>query len=404
MRDFDGGHAQPLAGHLAALVLPDGRRIEYGYDPRGNLAEARFDDGTARTYHYEDPVWPHHLTGLTERTGTRFATWAYDERGRAVLSEHADGVERVTLVHDAPHDRGEAVGALGTTTVTDSLGASSVYTWRRHPGSGASLLLSATGPGCATCPPTGRRYGYDDEGRLSSVVRLDDDGNALSERHYAWAADGRLASLHERGEDGIERLIERREYAAGTQAAGTQAAGAHAAGAHAAAADRPVLIARPSVNPDGERTLETVTDAAGRPVAIVERGYAPDPAVASGTAPTAFVPIERTTRLGYADGHLVTIDGPARRRRRHHPARARRERTARRPAPPGRARDTAARPRRARPPERVSPRRGQPVAHRAERPRRHRARQSRRARRRLRARRRRTPRRDHRHRWPHAAS
>jgi hypothetical protein len=28
-------------------------------------------------YHYEDQRFPHHLTGLTDENGGRFATWAY---------------------------------------------------------------------------------------------------------------------------------------------------------------------------------------------------------------------------------------------------------------------------------------------------------------------------------------
>ena len=304
LRDFDGPRGQPRAGHLAALVLPDGRRVAYGYDARGNLAEAHFDDGTARTYHYEDPIWPHHLTGLTERTGTRLASWTYDERGRAVSSEHAGGVERVGLAFDAPVDRGETVGRTGTTTVTDSLGARSVYTWRRHPRSGASLLLSASGPGCATCPPTGRRYTYTEDARLATATRLDDHGNPLVERRYTWTDDGRLAALHEWTAGGAERLLERREYAPGIA--------------------RPVLVARPSVNGSGEHTVETTFDADGVPVSITERGHAPtvepealgfagtgtqERSRASGT-PSAFRAIERTTRFAYADGRLTTIDGP----------------------------------------------------------------------------------------------
>ena len=38
---------------------PTARRVVYGYEARGNLAEARFEDGTARTYHYENPLHPH---------------------------------------------------------------------------------------------------------------------------------------------------------------------------------------------------------------------------------------------------------------------------------------------------------------------------------------------------------
>lgn len=304
LRNYDGPRAQSRPGNLSALVLPDGSRVTYSYDTLGNLAEARFANGTARRYHYEDPIWPNHLTGLTERTGTRFATWHYDDRGRAISSEHADGVERVSLTFDTPADRGEAVGAIGTTTVTDSLGATSIYTWRRDPSSGASLLMSATGPGCATCPPTGRRYTYTADARLERVTRLDDDGTVLTERRYTWTANGRLATVLARGSDGIDRLIERREYIPGVA--------------------RPAIVARPSVNGAGEHTIATTFDPGGAPTSITERGFAPivtaTARAAAGevthdrrdaSAPsTDFVPIERTTRFAYTDGRLTAIDGP----------------------------------------------------------------------------------------------
>ena len=114
-------------GHLAALILPDGQRIEYDYDNRRNLTRARFADGTSRVYRYENEVYPHHLTGLVDRTGTAFASWRHDDDGRAIASGHAGGVERVTLAFERP----ARVGEIGRTRVTDSLGGQSVYTWRR---------------------------------------------------------------------------------------------------------------------------------------------------------------------------------------------------------------------------------------------------------------------------------
>ena len=287
---WNGGDEQVLPGHLSALVLPDGERIAYAYDGRRNLTRAVFPDGTARRYHYEDETWPNHLTGLTERTGTRFATWAYDAAGRAVLSEHADGVERVTLAIDAP----ATIGDEGTTLVTDSAGAVSTYTWRRHVPSGTSLLLTARGPGCVTCPPTNRRYLYDEDGRLVATTRLDDDGAVLAVRRRERDTHGRVLRIVETlsAADGTptEQLVERREYAAAGDV-------------------RPRRISRPSVDPDAERSAEIVRGANGLVVAVLERGRTPtfDP---SGT-PTGFAPIERAVRIEHdTAGRPVAIDGP----------------------------------------------------------------------------------------------
>ena len=286
------------AGHLAALTLPDGSRLEYDYDERQNLTRARFPDGTSRDYHYEDPLWPSHLSGLTDRTGTRFASWTYDERGRAASSTHADGVERVSLRIEAPEERsGEARGAGddGRTLVTAGDGATSVYRWRTDPRSGASQLLSGTGPGCATCPPTGRRYAYE-RGRLVRGERLGENGRVLVTHRREHDERGRLVrtveTLH--GDDGstVERTLERREYDGDSH--------------------RLRLVARPSVNPAGERTTETRRGPDGLPTAIVERGFAPVFVPASGAAeqPSEYAPLERTTRFVHDAGRLVAVDGP----------------------------------------------------------------------------------------------
>ncbi len=298
---YRGGDAQLPPGHLSALVLPDGKRVQFAYDARLNLTGARYPDGTARRYHYEAPYWPNHLTGLTERTGTRFATWRYDAAGRAISSEHADGVERVTL------DYGPDVadGEIGTTTVTNSAGAASVYSYTRHVPSGASLLLTADGPGCRSCPPTGRRYAYDGA-RLVSTTVLDELGNVVAVRRRSHDAADRLLSLAETrtATDGtpVERLVERREYVVPDDA-DTGAPG------NAPGDLRPRLVARPSVDPSAEHVTETVRGPDGLTKAIIERGRTPT-FDATG-APTGFDAIERTVRFEHdASGRLIAIDGP----------------------------------------------------------------------------------------------
>jgi len=132
------------AGHLSRVILPDGRAIDYAYDNTHNLTRVSFADGTERRYHYEDALWPHQLTGITDRTGERYASWRYDEAGRASFSGHANGVERVALTYVDT-----AGGEAGSTVVTDSLGRTSCYDWRRAGDSGHALLLGGEGPGCA---------------------------------------------------------------------------------------------------------------------------------------------------------------------------------------------------------------------------------------------------------------
>ena len=112
-------------GRLVSVASPDNKLYQYRYDAAGNLEQVIYPDDTldddtdnpSRTYHYEDTRFPHALTGITNENGVRFATWAYDEEGRAILSEHADGAERVEFTYNPD----------GTTTVIDALGQINTY-------------------------------------------------------------------------------------------------------------------------------------------------------------------------------------------------------------------------------------------------------------------------------------
>ena len=116
LKGFDETRFHKLAGHLAKVTLPDGGVIEYDYDNKRNLTRARYPDGSSREYHYESEIWPNHLTGITDRTGARFATWSYDDEGRGISSEHAGGVEKVSFNYPDPSvvAKGEVVETLVT--------------------------------------------------------------------------------------------------------------------------------------------------------------------------------------------------------------------------------------------------------------------------------------------------
>ncbi len=82
---------------LQTLTTPGGEVYEYRYNANGALETVIYPDETPgdstdnprRTYHYENPSFPNHLTGITDENGDRFATFAYDANGRAQSTEHA---------------------------------------------------------------------------------------------------------------------------------------------------------------------------------------------------------------------------------------------------------------------------------------------------------------------------
>ena len=110
------GHAIALAydadGNLQTVTDPAGQTITYAYQkPENRLTSVTYQDGSARSYHYENSSFPSYLTGITDERGVRFATFAYNSDGLAMSTEHSGGAQRFTLSYGAT-----------TTTVTDALG------------------------------------------------------------------------------------------------------------------------------------------------------------------------------------------------------------------------------------------------------------------------------------------
>lgn len=111
-------YSDPATSRIKEIRLGDDTLlVSYAYDAAGNLAFVHRADGTSRQYHYEDPAHPHHLTGITDENGVRFATYSYDTYGRVILSEHAGGAGRVELAFQSD----------GSTVVTDAIGKVSTY-------------------------------------------------------------------------------------------------------------------------------------------------------------------------------------------------------------------------------------------------------------------------------------
>ncbi|MFI0459947.1 MAG: DUF6531 domain-containing protein [Candidatus Thiodiazotropha endolucinida] len=144
------------SGHLIRIVTPEGN-LAYNYDDKGRLARVTYINGNERLYHYEDTNFPQHLTGITDESGNRFATWAYDDKGRAILSEHTDGAERTNFTYNSD----------GTTKVTDAKGAERTYNFEIK--QSTMRVTHIEGDRCTICPNGGiKAYTYDSNGFIAS--------------------------------------------------------------------------------------------------------------------------------------------------------------------------------------------------------------------------------------------
>ncbi len=145
-------------GYLRSVTTPDGI-LQYQTSVNGNLSSVTYPDNQERRYVYDKPNQPHKLTGIIDENGDRFATWDYDNKGRAILSKHALDTEAVTFTYNND----------GTTTVLDPLGGTHTYTFETV--NGSSRVKEVTGDRCLSCP--NRQIvdrTYDANGYLSSTT------------------------------------------------------------------------------------------------------------------------------------------------------------------------------------------------------------------------------------------
>ncbi|HEX5276621.1 MAG TPA: DUF6765 family protein [Fluviicoccus sp.] len=262
--------------------------FRYRLDGDGNLLTVQRPDGVQLGYYYE-PFRQggdiHNLTGKAlwrsaSRQWQRVATWAYDPQDRAVLSEHAGGVERVILRFDS------TPVALGTdglpvfqTVLTDSLGRETRYRWQV---AGQDWrLLESRGAGCASCGAVNRRYAYNTLGQVRREETLSRDGAVLNWTESDYDIRGRLTARRQGGA-GIATEFQRLAY------------------------ERPDLpwavtaVTRPSVMPGRQAAIRYDYDRQGRLLAQRESGYSP--------LGEALVRERRYTRD--AAGRVLSEDGP----------------------------------------------------------------------------------------------
>jgi len=257
---------------LAALRLPDGQRIDYDYDPHGQLSGVRYPDGRTQRYHYDDPRAFHLLTGITDTDGRR-SHHAYDDALRVSRSRGIGRPESQALrfAYTVPRRAGDA----GLTTVTAGRRVSR-FRWVDARRGEAPRLLASEGDGCERCPAIGLRAAFDRHGRTVAIGAL----------RIRYDALGRVVERRAAARSGATAWFERLQYP-----------------------DReplsaPTRVERPSVVPGRVLRLDVAYTPRGQIAGIDVAGFAPgrgeaEPVVASLRFQYA--------HFGPASGRLVSI-------------------------------------------------------------------------------------------------
>ena len=145
-----------LMDRVSKIITPNGEHYHYAYDgasggcavysadnkacSAGNLTSVTYPDGKSRLYHYNERSlinkgsacanvpgagtgllpFLNTLTGLTDENNVRYASWGYSCTRQVTSSEHAGGIERVTLSYGA-----RAADGSHTVTVASNMGTAS---------------------------------------------------------------------------------------------------------------------------------------------------------------------------------------------------------------------------------------------------------------------------------------
>lgn len=140
-------------------VGTDDVEILYSYNADNQLSGVttlRGSHSSSVSYFYEDDRNPKLLTGITDERGVRYATWSYDELGRALSSEHADGADRVEVSYNDD----------SSSTVTNELGKKTTYRFQTI--QGIKRITAIEGEPSPNCPSSNSTFTYDDRGLLKT--------------------------------------------------------------------------------------------------------------------------------------------------------------------------------------------------------------------------------------------
>lgn len=150
-----------LNSRLVAVLDSAGLQVAYAYDAFNNLASVTYPDGSVKNYHYNESqstigtTLSSALTGITDESGARYASYEYDDSGRATGETLAGDVASFGLSFSA-----------NSTTVTDPLGAVRTYSFQTI--LGVTKSTGRSQPGGPGCSASSSGISYDANGNVSS--------------------------------------------------------------------------------------------------------------------------------------------------------------------------------------------------------------------------------------------
>ena len=139
--------------------------IDYTYDSNQLTTVTKRYPSTisTRKYFYKDgPSKQPLLTSIIDERGIEFARWEYDNLGRAIKSEHANGAGRTLISYFGDGDSAEITNELGRVTKYEFINIDGT----RH-------ISAINGEPSLNCPSSNSTFTYTTGGQLSSHVNAE---------------------------------------------------------------------------------------------------------------------------------------------------------------------------------------------------------------------------------------
>jgi RHS repeat-associated protein len=161
-------------GQMTQMTDPAGATYGYSYDGTGNLIKVMYPDSTSKLYEYNESTntgganLPSALTGITDESSTRYATFQYNSSAYAINSQHAGGVDSYGFTYYA-----YGSGIIYSTVVVDPLGTSRTYDFSNNLSYNEDT--SQTQPAASGSGNVTQTESYDANGNPNSVT--DFNGN-----------------------------------------------------------------------------------------------------------------------------------------------------------------------------------------------------------------------------------
>ncbi len=163
------------SGLLTNVTTPDSSSpgINYGYTS-GLLTSVEYPTstgGTTLTYVYGNSSFLYALTGITDQNSNAYATFNYDNEGRATESYlGGSGIKANDTQVDYSPASGCAMGASVCTSVTNALSVVDTYSFTTSQDVPKVTQISRSVPGGTSAPPyTTRSFTYDGNGYLETA-------------------------------------------------------------------------------------------------------------------------------------------------------------------------------------------------------------------------------------------